>query len=123
MRLDELADLHGIDEMHVELHGRLRLALVRVPAGHSHGAVRERHQHPALDDAAPIVVLGRGAERVAEALALAARPERPDEADEPVVRVGLPAGRRGIEIRRHRRRGGLLAIRHQPDPYPFATSH
>src|SRR5436189_1644793 len=33
---DKLADRDGIDEVHVELDGRLRLALVGVPAGHAH---------------------------------------------------------------------------------------
>ncbi len=54
---DELADLNRVDEMHVELDGRLRLALVGVPAGHAHRAVGERHQHAALHDAAAVVVL------------------------------------------------------------------
>src|SRR3984893_10777524 len=32
----KLADLNGLDEMHVELDGRLRFSVVSVPAGHSH---------------------------------------------------------------------------------------
>ena len=57
-RLDEFADLHRVDEMHVEMHGRLRLLPVRIPAGHSHRAVREGHQHAALQHVAAVVVLG-----------------------------------------------------------------
>src|SRR4051794_24804857 len=30
-RLDEFADLHRVDEMHIEMHGRLRLLVVRIP--------------------------------------------------------------------------------------------
>src|SRR5258708_24876424 len=56
-RLDELADLHRIDEVDVEMHGRLRPFAVRVPARHAHGAVREGHQHAALQHVAAIVVL------------------------------------------------------------------
>ena len=35
----------------------LRLTLVGVPAGHSHSAVGEGHQHAALHDAAAVVML------------------------------------------------------------------
>ena len=97
LALDELADLNGVDEMHVELHGRLRLPLVGVPAGHAHRAVGEGHQHAALHDAAAVVVLGLGHEGVEKAVAGRARPERADQADEALVAVGLPAGGGGIE--------------------------
>src|SRR5258708_9404360 len=50
-RFDEVADLDGVDEVHIEMHGRLRLLPVRVPAGHAHRAIREGHQHAALHDA------------------------------------------------------------------------
>src|SRR5712675_3389461 len=98
--LDEFADLDGVDKMHVELHGRLRLARVGMPAGHAHRAVREGHQHAALDDAAAVVVLGLRREGIPKAFAGWPRPERADQADEALVAVGLPAGRRGVETRR-----------------------
>jgi tripartite-type tricarboxylate transporter receptor subunit TctC len=94
---DEIADLDRVDEVHVELHGRLGLALVGVPAGHAHRAVREGHQHAALDDAAAVVVLGLGHEGIAKAVAEWSRPERADQADEALVAVWLPSGGRGIE--------------------------
>ena len=44
MRLDEVADLHAADELHVELDGGVRLFAGLAPAGHAHGLIGERHQ-------------------------------------------------------------------------------
>src|SRR5205085_8365514 len=99
--LDELADLHRVDEMHVEVYRRLRLLVIRVPRGHSERAVREGHQHAALHHAAAVVMFLGGLEceqrRLPVALLLA--PERTDEADEAFIRVRRPARRGGIERR------------------------
>jgi hypothetical protein len=71
--------------------------VVRVPAGHAHCAVRERHQHAALDDAAAVVVLRLGQERIEMVAARLARPKRTDQADEALVAIGLPTRGGGIE--------------------------
>src|SRR5690349_23032226 len=98
----------------VELDSLLLRALVRIPAGHAHRAVRKSHLLPALDQAAAIVVLGLGHERITVAVARSAGPERTNEADEALVAVGLPAFCRGIEGRRLAGSGGgrLVHIRH-----------
>src|SRR5205085_4557530 len=99
VRLDEVADLYGVDEMHVELDRCLRLALVGVPGGHAHRAIGERHQHPALHDAAAVVMLLLRREREKVRVAAHTSPERTDEADEALVDVRLPSVRGGIERR------------------------
>ena len=106
--LDEFADLHRVDEVHVEMHRRLRLLLVRVPGRHAERTVRERHDHAALHDAAAVVVLRLGNKRVAVALAIRLHPERADQADEAVVAVGFPAVHGRIELM-FRVHGGDLA--------------
>src|SRR5262245_58151922 len=106
--------------MHVELHRRLRLALVGVPAGHSHRAVGERHQHAALHDTAPVVMLVLRQEGIAIALAHRLLPERADQADETVVAVGLPAG--GPRIERPIERLGVGGLVHQPMCLPKNAS-
>src|SRR5258707_1306705 len=62
-------------------------------------AVGERHQHAALHDPAPVVMLVRGRERIEVGFALHARPEWTDQADEALVGVGLPAVGGGIKRR------------------------
>ena len=57
LRDQDLADLAGLDEMGVELHGRQRRLARDVSRGHAAGAVREGHQHAALHQAAAVVVL------------------------------------------------------------------
>src|SRR5579863_3352652 len=98
--------------MDVEMHGCLRLALVGVPAGHAHGAIRERHQHAALNDAAAVVMLVFRFERVEVAIARWPRPERADQPDEAVVAIRLPAGGGRIEaaVRNGARTGRSLGV-------------
>src|SRR3569832_2533113 len=105
VRLDEFADLHRVDAVHVELHRRLRHASIGVPAGHAHGAVGEGHEHAALHHAAAVMVLYGGQKGVAEAVAGRTRPERADEPDEAFVLVGFPAVGGGVERDRHQRSG------------------
>src|SRR6266704_2384445 len=53
----DLADLAGIDKVGVELDGGQRRPARYVSRGHAAAAVRERHQQPALHQAAAVVVL------------------------------------------------------------------
>src|SRR5262249_31141927 len=83
--------------MHVELHGHLWLALVGVPAGPTHRAVREGHQHAALHSTAAAAVLVFGQERVAVAVAVGAPPDRANQAEEALIGVLLPARVGGVQ--------------------------
>src|SRR5882672_1343152 len=96
-RFDEVADLDGVNEMHIEMHGGLRLLPVRIPAGHSHRAVREGHQHAALHDTAAVVMLVLGEKRIAVRLAVLPGPERTDEPDETIIAIGFPTRGGGVE--------------------------
>src|SRR5260370_40971942 len=57
LRYQDLADLAGLDEMRIELHGREHRLSRHVSRRHAAGAIRERHQHPALHQAAAVMVL------------------------------------------------------------------
>src|SRR5579864_6398943 len=59
-RDQDVADLAGLDKMHVELDRRHGLLARNVAGGHAAGAVGERHQHAALYQAAAVVVLVGG---------------------------------------------------------------
>src|SRR5258707_784738 len=57
LRYQDLADLAGLDEMRIELHGREHRLSRHVSRRHAAGAIRERHQLPALHQAAAVMVL------------------------------------------------------------------
>src|SRR5882757_773057 len=63
-RDQDLADLAGFDEMRIELHGRQGRLARDVTRGHAAGPVRKGHQHTALHQAATVVVLVLGDQRV-----------------------------------------------------------
>src|SRR3954468_1024664 len=107
--LDEFADLHRVDEVHIEMNGRLRLLVVRIPGGQAERAVREGHDHAALHDAAAVVMLLLGEKAVAVAFAVLLHPEGTDETDEAFARIDLPSMRGGIECVRLRVHGRPLA--------------
>src|SRR5216683_332707 len=82
LRDQDLADLAGLDEMRVELHGcECRLAGDEARR-HATGAVGEGHQHAALHQAAAVVVLVLGDQRVFVTAVDHALPQRPDQMHE-----------------------------------------
>ncbi len=96
LRDQDLADLAGLDEMRVHLHGRQRRLARDVSRGHAAGAVRERHQHAALHQAAAVVVLVLRDQRIFMLAVDDALPQRPDQMQEARGLDDGPAG--GLEL-------------------------
>src|SRR5215218_3226963 len=59
-RDQNLADLAGLNEVRIKLHGGQRRLARNVTGGHAAGAVGEGHEHAALHQAAAIVMLVLG---------------------------------------------------------------
>ena len=57
LRLDEIAEVHGADELDVELDGGMPLVAGRAPSGQRHDLIGERHQHAAMHVAGAVEVL------------------------------------------------------------------
>src|ERR1700722_19922428 len=83
LRYQNLADFAAVDKMSIHLNRRQRRLAGDVSRGHAAGAVRERHQQPALHQAAAIVVLVLRLDRIFMFAVDHALPKRPDQAEKP----------------------------------------
>src|SRR5882724_7308765 len=108
--------------MRVHLDGRERRSASYESRGHAAAAVRERHQQPALHQAAAVVMLGLCHNRVFMLAIDEAMPQRPDQAEEAGGIDDGPAG--GFEFLRGRigRFGGFQFRRHVQGFRPWVSS-
>src|SRR5258707_1851589 len=85
LRYQDLADLAGLDEMRIELHGREHRLSRHVSRRHAAGAIRERHQLPALHQAAAVMVLVLRSNRIFVLAIYDPSPPPPDRLTNPLV--------------------------------------
>src|SRR6516165_6892294 len=86
-----LADLSGLDEMHIKLDGGHGVLAGYVACGHAAGAIGKGHQHAPLHEAAAVVVLVLGNQRIFVMAVDEAMPQGTDQVDEPRRLDNAPA--------------------------------